>query len=824
MDKCLPQGAAWAHKAVREGIALNITQTGASKASGRTGFALVLAVLLGLIGLWLAIGGAWLLWLGGSSYYLPAGIGCLLAAWFYVRGRPDDALLCYLTVFVATCIWALAEVGTEFWPLVPRLVGPAVFAGLVILERLFRRPGTRRLAWGAAAVAAIAFAMFVFSLTRLPATNAVPGSVVAQALPGDDWTAFGRTSAGTRFSPANQINPANVGALKVAWVMHTGDQPSAYPGQKQAHTFEATPLKVGDLVYVCTGHDIVIAVDADTGKQRWRYDPKLNIKGTALLACRGVSYFDDSTGPGVGAGAHSIAGGVASGLNGATQCRSRIIFGTLDARLIALDALTGDPCKGFGIGGSVGLKDGLGVAPDGYYSITSPPAIAQGVAVIGGFVYDGLETKEPSGVIRGYDVISGKLLWSWDSGAIDENRVPSPGEHYTRGSPNSWTVMSADPDLGLVYVPMGNATPDYVGMHRTPEFERYSSSVVALDIRTGKRRWSFQAVHHDLWDYDMGSQPVLFDMPMPGGTSVQALAQPTKQGDIYILDRRSGVPLTQVKERPVVRGNIPTERYAPSQPASVGFPSPVSREVLRESDMWGTTPLDQLLCRIAFRSVDYKGRFTPPSVRGSLQYPSNFGVMDWGSVSIDPVGGTMFVNSSHLPMTLHLVPQSKMASLAASGNNMFSPQRGTPFAANPQTMASPLGIPCNAPPWGKLTAIDLATRTIKWQRPLGTTHDLAPLGIAVPGAPNIAGSVATAGGLLFIGAATDNFLRAFDVMTGKELWRSRLPAGGQAAPMTYVSNRTGRQFVLIAAGGHQLLKTTVGDSLVAYALPVSKTN
>ena len=782
---------------------MNQLQNSAETRPVRNWFALLLGILLGLIGLWLALGGAWLLWLGGSAYYLPAGIGCLLAAWFYIRGRPDVGFWSYIAVFVVTCIWALAEVGTEFWPLVPRIVGPAVFAGLVIIEHLFRRPGGRGLAWSAAVLAAAAFAFFVFSLTRLPATNAVPGSVVANALPGDDWTAFGRTPAGTRFSPANQINRDNVGALKVAWTLKTGDQPSAYPGQKQVHTFEATPLKVGDLVYVCTAHDIVIAADADTGQQRWRYDPKLNTMGTALLACRGVSYFDAGPGPG----------------SGWAQCRSRIILGTLDARLIALDALTGEPCKDFGTGGTVGLKDGLGVSPDGYYSVTSPPAIAGGVAVIGGFVFDGLETKEPSGVIRGYDATSGKLLWSWDSGAIDESRLPGLGEHYTRGSPNSWTVMSADPELGLVFVPMGNATPDYVGMHRTPEFERYSSSAVALDIRTGKRRWSFQAVHHDLWDYDMGSQSVLFDMPMPGGTSVPALAQPTKQGDIYILDRRSGVPLTEVKERSVPRGNIPTERYSPTQPASVGFPSPVSREVLRESDMWGTTPLDQLLCRIAFRSVDYTGRYTPPSVRGSLQYPSNFGVMDWGSVSIDQAHGTMFVNSSHLPMTLHLIPQAEMARRAGSGNNMFSPQRGTPYAANPQAMVSPLGIPCNAPPWGKLTAIDLASRTILWQRPFGTTHDLAPLGIAVPGAPNIAGSVVTAGGLVFIGAATDDFLRAFDVKTGKELCRTRLPAGGQAAPMTYVSSRTGRQYVLIAAGGHQLLKTTIGDSLVAYALP-----
>ncbi len=765
----------------------------------RNWFARIIGILLGLIGLWLAGGGAWLLWLGGSAYYMLAGIGCLVAAWFYVSGKPNSGFLTYLAVFAGTCIWAYSEVGSQFWPLVPRVVGPAVFAGLVILERLFRRPNGRNLAWGATGLAAVAFCLFVLGLTRLPQLPVSPAQLEVAALPGDEWTAFGRTPEGTRFSPANQINTQNVGALKVAWEFKTGDLPAAYPGEMKLHTFEATPLKIGDLIYACTPHNIVVALDADTGKQLWRHDPKISNAAPGMLACRGVSHFD--AGPAV------------------SQCRSRIIMGTMDARLIALDALTGEPCKDFGAAGTVALKDGLGVAPDGIYLVTSPPAIVNGIAVVGGFIFDGLEVKEPSGVIRGYDAVTGKLAWSWDSGAVDENWRPKPGEHYTRGSPNSWTVMSADPQLGMVYVPMGNATPDFVGMHRTPELGRYSSAVVALDSRTGKRRWHFQTVRHDLWDYDIGSQPVLFDMPMPDGTKVPALAQPTKQGDIYILDRRTGAPLTEVKELPAPRGNIPTENYAPSQPVSTGFPSPHDRKPLRESDMWGATPLDQLLCRIAFRSEDYVGMYTPPSVRGSIQYPSNFGVMDWGSVSIDPVGGTMFVNSSHVPMVMHLIPQAEMAKMPAGANKMFSPQRGTPYAANPQPMISQIGIPCNAPPWGKITAIDLASRTIKWQRPLGTSRDQAPLGIAVPGAPNIAGSVATAGGLVFIGASIDDYLRAFDSRTGKELWRARLPAGGQAAPMTYVSGRTGKQYVLIAAGGHQLMNTRLGDSLIAYALP-----
>ncbi len=759
----------------------------------------LIGVVLGLVGLWLAGGGAWLLRLGGSAYYLLAGLGCLVSAFYYLAGRARRGRLAYLLVFVGTCVWAFAEVGAHFWLLVPRIVGPAVFAAIVVIHWLFTRPGRRALAWGATGVALAAVAAFFVSMTRLPEPSGGTLSGPVAHVTGEDWTAFGRTQQGMRFSPASQITPENVGSLELAWTLRTGDLPSDPPDPMTAHTFEATPLKVGDLVYVCTAHNIVVAADADTGEEKWRFDPKLNRLGVALKACRGVSWFESEDRSGA--------------------CAKRILMGTLDARLIALDALTGQPCADFGDGGEVRLKDGLGIAPDGYYAVTSPPAVANGIVITGGWVFDGIKTHEPSGVIRGYDAVTGKLVWSWDAGAKDENRIPGPGEEYTRGSPNAWTVLSADPDIGLVYLPMGNATPDYVGMHRTAEDERYSSSVVALDTRTGKRRWHFQTVHHDIWDYDIGSQPVAFEMPMPDGVRVPALAVPTKQGDIYILDRRTGEPLTPVEERPVPKGSLPGERYSPTQPVSVGFPSPLSPEVLREKDMWGATPLDQLLCRIRFRSARYTGRYTPPSTDLTIEYPSNFGAMDWGSVAIGDNGATMFVNSAHLPMTMQLIPRKQAESGGGAHGRGFARQQGTPYAANPVPMISPLGIPCNAPPWGKLTAIDLATRTIKWQRPFGTTRDMAPLGIAVPGAPNIAGAVATGGGLVFIGAAVDDYLRAFDTRTGAEVWRARLPAGGQAAPISYVSERTGRQYIVIAAGGHQLLGTTMGDYVVAYALP-----
>lgn len=768
-------------------------------APGRSWGSLLIAALLGLIGLWLTGGGLWLLSLGGSAYYAIAGIGCLIAGNFYFRGRIKMGLIAYLLVFTGTCIWAIAEAGTEFWLLLPRVAGPAVFSAIVLIHFAFSRARSKLpgLALSAAAVAALA--VFGNTLIAMPETSGGTQTGGFKKLAGADWTAFGGTAHGARFAPTDQITPDNVGALEVAWTLRTGDLQSARPGDMYGHTFEATPIKAGNLVYICTPNNIVIAADADSGKEIWRFDAELANGAGPLRACRGVSWFEADDGSG--------------------ECEKRIITATLDARLIALDALTGKPCSGFGDDGIVQLKVGLGEVKQGYYIVTSPPVIANGIAVIGGFVLDGQETNEPSGVIRAFDALTGAFVWSWDSGAQDENWIPGEGEHYSRGSPNSWSVMSADPELGLVYLPMGNATPDYVGMHRSEQDERYSSSVVALDIRTGERRWHFQTVRHDIWDYDIGSQPVLFDMPFPDGTSIPALAQPTKQGDIYILDRRTGEPLTAVAERKVPKGDIPEERYSPTQPVSVGFPSPLGKDRLEEEDMWGATPLDQLWCRIRFRSADYTGLYTPPSTRISIQYPSNFGVMDWGSATIDKASGALLVNSSHLPMEMQLIPQDDLAKQGPPEHASFSPQRGTPYAANPVNMLSPLGIPCNAPPWGKLTAIDLETRRIKWQRPLGTTRDAAPFGIAVPGAPNIAGSVATGGGLLFIGAAIDDYIRAFDTATGAELWRARLPAGGQAAPISYVSEKTGRQYIVIAAGGHQVLGTRTGDSLIAYALP-----
>jgi quinoprotein glucose dehydrogenase len=671
-----------------------------------------------------------------------------------------------------------------------------VLAALAALHGLWTRSGGRALPLAATLGAVAIGVLILVAMRHLPPLAAADGTGPAPAAQStEEWSAFGANAAGTRFSAASQITPQNVAALRPAWAYRTGAL-SAGPGP--AHVFEATSLFVNDTIYVCTSESVVIALDPDSGAERWRFDPHSSPTGVRLAACRGVSYFEAPA--------------------DTPECPRRVIIPTRDARLFALDAATGLPCPSFGKKGAVSLLEGMGAVPEGFAYTTSPPAIVNGTIVLGSMILDGYSTAEPAGVIRGFDAITGALRWAWDPGAADEN--PPAGVAYSRGSPNAWSVLSADAALGLVYVPMGNATPDFVDQHRSRFDDRYSSAIVALDAQTGVRRWSFQTVHHDVWDYDVGSQPVLFDMPMPDGSSVPALAQPTKQGELYILNRRTGTPITAVVERPAPQGSVPGETYSATQPYSTGFPS-LAPPALRERDMWGATPLDQLWCRIQFRSLDYRGQFTPPALRATLQYPGNFGVMDWGSIAVDVQRGLMIVNSSYMPMINALIPRSEAPPPDSTGaHGYYSPQLGTPFAADPHPFLSPLGIPCNAPPWGLLTAIDLHARTIAWQHPFGTSRDIAPLGIAVPGAFNIGGAVTTASGLTFIGASIDQYLRAFDTRSGKELWRARLPAGGQAGAMTYVSPKTGRQYVVIAAGGHQLLKTALGDYLQAFALPV----
>lgn len=763
-----------------------------------------LALLLVVLGLVLAVGGARLLTQGGSPYYLCAGAVLLVGGFLAFRGRAA-ALWLYAAFLLATLLWSLAEAGFRFWPLLPRLAGPAVLA-LVLAIPFVRRAvaggGARRAGQAvlAAALASLAALAASYVLTDQGTRDEARAIAASSALPDfapADWPAYGRDSAGTRHSPAAQITPANAARLTEAWRYRTGDSNAARPDIAQPMSFMATPLMVDDTLVFCTPIGAVVALDPETGAQRWRHDPESTFGAAQMLNCRGVSVHR-------------------SGEEG--PCATRVLSTTVDGRLIALDLESGATCTGFGEGGMVSLLDGLGEFDRGATYTSSPPVVIGDTAVLGGYVRDNFTSAEASGVVRAYDTGTGRLLWAWDAGRVDDAPPLGEGETYTHGSPNAWSVLSADPALGLVYVPTGNATPDHVGTHRSPQLERYASSVVALDARTGRVRWHFQTVRHDLWDYDVPAQPVLFDFPAGSGT-VPAVAVPTKRGEIFILDRRTGEPLTGIEDRPAPQGEVPGERYAATQPYQTGFPT-LRPAALRESDMWGATPIDQMLCRIRFRSLDYEGDFTPPSTRGALQYPGIFGMLNWGSASVDERRGLMLVNSSAIPQMVTLHRRADMAG-GEAGNAHTSgmlPQLGTDYALTMEPMMSVLGIPCTTPPWGHLTAIDIGTREVAWQVPLGTSKDIAPLGIAVPGIFSIGGPITTAGGVTFIAATLDDYLRAFDTATGRELWRGRLPAGGQATPMAYVSPASGRQFVVVAAGGHGFLGSTPGDYVVAYAL------
>lgn len=489
-------------------------------------------------------------------------------------------------------------------------------------------------------------------------------------------------------------------------------------------------------------------------------------------------------------------------------------------RLIALDSRTGRLCTSFGAGGVLDLRQGLGAYQRGDMAVSSPPVFINDKIVVNARVIDNIRSDVPAGAIRAFDARSGKLAWVWNAlppGMNDAANAPK-GENLVRATPNSWAPMSTDPALNLIFVPMGNAAPDHYGADRHG-LDYYASSVVALDAASGKPRWHYQTVHHDVWDYDLPSQPVSFDLPTARGV-VPALAQATKQGHIFILDRRSGRPIFPVVERPVPQGGaVPGETLSRTQPFPANPAFIVRAKDLTEEDMYGFTPYDRGKCRDLFRSANYDGLFTPPSTRGWIQFPSFMGATNWGGVSVDPRRNILIVNTTHAAAIMKLIPRQDVERLQKAGQPVL-PSTGSPYGLSMGPMLSPFGAPCNRPPWGSLVAIDLKAGKRLWEVPLGTTRDQAPFPIWLKtGVPNIGGSVITASGLVFIGATTDNYLRGFDIRTGELVWKARLPGGGQATPMTYRLRKNGRQFLVIAAGGHKYLGTRQGDTLVAYALP-----
>jgi quinoprotein glucose dehydrogenase len=776
----------------------------------------VTSVGIGLLGLYLAIGGVWLLALGGSAYYIVTGVALLLTSVLIFRGQ-RAALWLYAAVLFGTLIWAIIEVGLDFWALVPRADILAPVGIWLLLPFITRHllPANKGSPLALSGVIVLTVAVMGAAASRdthqikgklsLEDTAGVPASTSPAA---KDWIAYGGTNFGDRYSSLDQVNADNVSKLTLAWQFRTGDMKG--PNDPVETTNEVTPLKIGSLLYTCSPHQIVFALDAATGKLRWKFDPHVqDDPAFQHLTCRGVAYHQTTPGA-----------VTAEGAAAPTECPRRIFLPTDDGRLFALNAEDGSACQGFGNHGYIDLKSDSTVKTPGFYEGTSPPTVTDKILVMGGAVIDNYSKAVPSGVVRGFDVYSGKLLWAFDAGNHDPNEMPSPTHHFTAGSPNSWVVSAADEKLGMVYVPLGTGADDQWGGNRTPDEERYDSAIVALDIATGKLRWSFQNAHHDLWDMDMPSQPSLVDVNTTTGMT-PAIYVPAKTGNIFVLDRRNGHLIVPAPETPVPQGPAPGDHLSPTQPYSALSFRP--RQKMTGAQMWGGTMLDQLVCRIEFHSLRYQGPFTPPSTQGTLVFPGDFGMFEWGGIAVDQKRQVAIANPMSMPFVATLIPRGVKNPPVAGGKVPpgtelgLQPMFGAPYGVRLAAFLSPVGVPCLAPPWGNMAAIDLKTNKVIWQHRVGTIRDMAPVPVPLAlGVPMLGGPIVTAGGVAFITSTMDYYIRAFDVSNGNLLWQDRLPAGGQATPMTYEEN--GRQYIVTVDGGHGSFGTKLGDYVRAYAL------
>jgi len=639
---------------------------------------------------------------------------------------------------------------------------------------------------------------------------AAPGSASAQEI---GWEANGRDIQGTRYLPAREITRENVHRLEPAWTYRTGEADATFATKKQT-SFEATPLVVDGTMYVGTPLGRVIALDPATGRERWVYDPKIaRDVWYGDFATRGVSTWLDADAP---AGA---------------ACRRRIFVATAQSQLIALDARDGKPCPGFGRDGMVDLTQGLRIPPfePGAYSMTSPPVVVNGLVVTGSSVADNSRPDLPSGEVRAWDARTGALRWSWDP--VPQNPAdPAYREwrgamaHKTGGA-NAWSVLSADAERGLVYVPTGSAAPDYYGALRIGD-NRYANSIVALRAATGEVAWAFQTVHHDLWDYDNAAPPALVTLRRDD-RAIAAVLQATKSGMLFVLDRETGAPVFAVEERAVPTSDIPLEEAARTQPFTVVTP-PLSPHRFAVEDTWATNDADREACRAAIAGLRNEGIFTPPSVKGTLVLPSNIGGAHWGGVAVDPERQIAVVPVNRLAAMVQLIPREGFDLKRARKDDErlghdyeYNMMRGTPYVMRRRMLLAPSGVPCTPPPFGTLVAIDLKAGARLWESPLGSVAGLVGPEMAAKlapdwGSPNLGGPIVTAGGVVFIAAALDRALHAFDVESGRELWRGALPASGKATPMSY-RLASGEQYVVVTAGGGDVWGK--GDHVVAFRLP-----
>lgn len=605
---------------------------------------------------------------------------------------------------------------------------------------------------------------------------------------GAGWPVYGATNAGTRYSPAAQITPANVARLQPAWIFHTGIwqrlPPDAVASVKEKAAFETTPVLDHGTLYLTTPVDEVIALDAASGQLRWRHQPKIGHLDYSEMSSRGVALWQ-----GEGKGA----------------CSRRVFVGTLDGQLLALDALTGAPCEGFGNHGAVQLTAGVDLRDPGNYQLTSPPTIVGDRVIVGSSIGDNRAVSLERGIVRAYDARSGKLIWTWDP-------IPWAGRQNPRtGAANAWSILAADAAHDLVFVPTGSASPDYYGGER-PGNDADANSVVALRASTGREVWAFQLTHHDLWDYDVAAEPLLFTWK--DGTP--AIAVTNKSGNVFVLNRLTGKPLVAVTERQVPQSDVPGEHTSPTQPFSA-LPPLAPQTAPSLTDIFALNASDRAACLAMVKGARSQGIYTPPSLQGSLAEPANIGGVNWGSAAYDPARHLYIADVNNLVAIARLIPRDQFMHERMTGEQNriygeFATQAQTPYGLFRTFWLARGKVPCNQPPWGTVTAIDLYRGKLAWQVPLG---NLIPG--QQTGSPNLGGPMVTAGGLVFTAAAMDDTLRAFDAASGKLVWSQPLPAGGQATPMSYEIG--GRQYIVIAAGGHGKLQTKLGDAVIAYALP-----
>ena len=771
----------------------------------------IFPIILFVIAFPLVLGGLQLLFLGGSIYYLVAGLALAYSGWCFWHEDPQGSLV-YASLLFLTIAWSFMEAGTNLWALAPRILPFAVLGSWLLTpwqRNVLYDGNPPPLFASSIAKAAVPLSLVIIVFVFVDDTGYEVSEMSARSgintiNSATDWPSYGNSEKGTRYSPLDQINTDNVEGLELAWTYRTG----------AGGAFKATPLMVGELLFMCTGGNRILALNAESGALAWQFDPLIDSEHLSqaryfTTGCRGVSYYE-----------------APPEYNG--ECQERILTNTTDARLIAVDALTGERCSSFGDQGEVNLTIGMGNDPRIANFQTSPPGIVSGNAVVGGWVLDNRSVGPPSGVVRAFNAINGELAWAWDMGRPGITTEPLRGEVYTRGTPNVWSLFSVDEELGLIFAPTGNETPDYFGGLRMEVSDQYASSVVAIDGTSGNIRWSYQTVHHDIWDYDVPSQPTLIDLPGENGEKVKALVQPTKRGEVFVLNRETGEPLFDIQELPVPQtGGVPEDYVAATQPFTMDLP--IWRMELDESKMWGITPLDQLWCRIEYRKMRYEGHFTVPGVGTILQNPGATGGFNWGSISVDEANNLMIVNPLYMANQLTLIPRDQLP------EGVLGSQLGTPYSHRTQRFMSPLHVPCMQPPYGTIGVVDLETKELLWQKPIGTAKETGPLNIPTRlpltvGTPQTGGTVTTAGGLIFSAGAFDNTVRATGLFDGRELWREPIPFTAQGTPMTYLSPE-GKQTLIVVVpvfnstrgSGYEPLpaedEDPLGGYVFAYRLP-----